>query len=248
MYPREQVDGGAPRILIVDHDDQVAQLVARILERAGCKVDVVHDGYEALEAVQRLRPDLMILEVLLRGLDGIQVCQWVRAQRALASTLVLFLTADDAIEDVARAFHAGADDYMRKPFLQQELLLRVGALLRRKEAAEPASKPVLQMGDLRLDARRAVVTVNGRRVSLSPLPFKLLHCLLCNAGEVVPAEMLLQEVWEYPVGTGDPALVRAHIHQLRKRLVADAGAPTLIRTIPRRGYVVEAGDACEHRA
>jgi len=150
---------------------------------------------------------------------------------------ILFLTARSKIEDKIEGFEAGADDYLTKPFDLRELELRVRALLRRSMPSE-APKTLLEIGPLSLDPRTFKLGVDGKVLLLTPVEFELLYYLMKHAGEVISTERLLQEVWEYPPGTGDPNLVRAHIKNLRSKIEPSPSNPTYIRTISRHGYII----------
>ncbi len=226
-------------IHVVDDEPDVVWAVERGLVRRGHQVVVAHSGLQALELVRRQRPDLIILDILMPGMDGLEVCRRLRTDPTLASVPILFLTAKGEIEDVIRGFEAGGDDYLSKPFDLRELYARVEALLRRSRPLPGQERPSkLVVGDLSLDLRTFTLTVKGRTVQLTPVEFDLLLCLMSHAGEVFSSERLLQEVWGYPAGTGDPATVRWHIKNLRAKIEPDPSNPIYIKTIPRYGYTV----------
>jgi len=170
-------------------------------------------------------------------MGGIEVCQRIRVLPNVASVPILFLTAKGKIEDKIEGFEAGADDCLSRPFDLRELELRVKALLRRSLPTE-APKAPLEAGSLSLDPRTFELTVEDEVLLLTPVEFELLYYLMKHAGEVVSTERLLQEVWEYPPGTGDPNLVRAHIKNIRSKIEPAPDNPTYIKTISRHGYII----------
>ncbi len=225
-------------ILVVDDDEDVAKTIELNLEQSGYHAVSVNSGYEALQAARRQRPDLVLLDIAMPEMDGIEVCRQMRATAATAAIPILFLTARGNIESKIAGYDAGADDYLVKPFDLQELNLRVKALLRRG-AAQPARTPAqLRVGLLSLDCRTFELTVSRKTVLLTPVEFELLFFLMSHAGQVLSAEQLLREVWKYPPGTGSPELVRAHIKNLRNKLEPNPKEPVFLRTVGRFGYTI----------
>ena len=225
------------RILVVDDDRDVAGTIERTLRRRDHHVSVAYSGVQALQLIQGQRPDLVVLDIMMPRMGGIEVCQRIRVLPNVASVPILFLTAKGKIEDKIEGFEAGADDYLTKPFDLRELELRVKALLRRSLPTE-APKAPLEAGSLSLDPRTFELTVEDEVLLLTPVEFELLYYLMKHAGEVVSTERLLQEVWEYPPGTGDPNLVRAHIKNIRSKIEPAPDNPTYIKTISRHGYII----------
>lgn len=237
------------RILVVDDDESVAAAIDRTLENRGYETIVVHSGAEAIVAAKERHPDLVILDVVMPGMDGIQVCTKLREDEETRRLPIIFLTARAMLEDKVEGFEAGADDYLTKPFAIQELGLRVKALLRRVQTqaqleADPllagARDPdVVVAGRLTLNRRTYEVTTPEQTVLLTPIEFELLAHLMENVGDIFSSDRLLQEVWEYPPGTGDPALVRMHVRNLRSKIEPEGAAqPVFIRTVSRRGYTL----------
>ena len=227
------------RILVVDDDRDVAGTIERTLQRRDHEVVVAHSGVQALQLIQEQCPDLVVLDIMMPRMDGLEVCERIRTLPNVATVPILFLTARGKIEDKIEGFEAGADDYLTKPFDLRELELRVRALLRRSLPTE-APKAPLEVGLLSLDPRTFRLDVDGNILLLTPVEFELLYYLMKHAGEVISTERLLQEVWEYPPGTGDPNLVRAHIKNIRSKIEPKPNNPTYIKTISRHGYVISA--------
>ncbi len=228
------------RILVVDDDLAVLGVAERALATAGHRVHTVESGSRALALLNGgLRPDLVILDIVMPPPDGIQVCRTMRANPLTCAIPILFLTARGAIDDRLAGLEAGADDYMPKPFDLRELELRVEALLRYRSAEEPVGP--LCFGPLELDTGAGQVRLAGRDLSLTPVEFALLHYLCEHAGEVVASDRLLREVWDYPEGTMDTSVVRMHVLNLRRKIEDDPSQPRFLLTVPRRGYVLQVG-------
>jgi two-component system response regulator RpaA len=225
------------RILVVDDDQDVAGTVERTLRRRDHEVMVAYSGAQALQLIQERPPDLVVLDIMMPRMDGIEVCQRIRSLYNVAAVPILFLTAKGKIEDKIEGFEAGADDYLTKPFDLRELELRVRALLRRSLPTEAPRIP-LEVGPLSLDPRTFELSVEDKVLLLTPVEFELLYYLMSHAGEVISTETLLQEVWEYPPGTGDPNLVRAHIKNLRAKIEPLPDNPIYIKTVSRHGYLI----------
>ncbi|GIK40094.1 MAG: DNA-binding response regulator [Chloroflexota bacterium] len=236
-------DGGAThRVLVVDDDVEVAKSIEASL-RKHYQVYVVYSGIEAIKEARRHRPDLIVLDVVMPGMDGLETCRELRVDPALADVPILFLTALGRPEDRVAGFRAGADDYLTKPFNLEELQLRITAILRRAGQIIPKLPiPTLKVKDLTLDRNSYQVTTSKKQVKLTPVEFDLLYHLMMHPDEVFTSDRLLQEVWDYPSESGSPDLVRMHIKNLRNKIEADPSNPEFIITIPRRGYTI----ASEH--
>jgi DNA-binding response OmpR family regulator len=219
-------------ILVVEDERRLAQVVRKVLEEEGHTVDVAHDGEEGLAMAMDGSHDVILLDVLLPGIDGFEVCRSLRASRV--DTPVLLLTALDAVEDRVRGLDAGADDYLPKPFAFQELLARLRALGRRRvQAREPDQ---LQTADLMLDLRRRRAVRDGRTIDLSPKEFALLEFLMRNQGRVVTRTQILDHVWGYDYSP-DSNLVDVYVTYLRRKIDRGHGQK-LIRTVRGAGYAV----------
>jgi DNA-binding response OmpR family regulator len=219
-------------ILVVEDERRLAQVVRKVLEEEGHTVDVANDGEEGLAIAMDGSHDVIVLDILLPGIDGFEVCRSLRANRV--DTPVLLLTALDAVEDRVRGLDAGADDYLPKPFAFQELLARLRALGRRRvQAREPDQ---LQTADLMLDLRRRRAVRDGRTIDLSPKEFALLEFLMRNQGRVVTRTQILDHVWGYDYSP-DSNLVDVYVTYLRRKI--DRGHQRkLIRTVRGAGYAV----------
>ena len=221
---------GAPKttIVVVEDEAAIADALAARLRAEGFAVEVAHDGHRGVELCEQIAPDLVVLDVMLPGLDGHEVCRRIQAHRAVP---VLMLTALDAETDLIVGLGVGADDYMTKPFSQRELVARVRALLRRAQrATEPASKPITA-GPVSIDPERREIRRDGELVHLTPTEFDLVHRLALRPGIVLSREQLLEEVWGYVDGTTGGRTVDSHVAAVRRKLGAD-----VVRTVQGIGY------------
>jgi DNA-binding response OmpR family regulator len=223
------------RILAIDDEETIRDLIRRGL--AGHEVITAPDGPIGLEEAHRSTPDLILLDVTMPKMNGFEVCRRMRATPKLMAIPVIFLTARGTLDDKLEGFDAGADDYVPKPFDMRELEMRVQAVLRR---AQPyAGAEVLQAGGLTLDVRAREASSDANTTILTPTEFSLLEYMMRRAGEILPTHRLLEEVWDYPPGVGDPALVRMHIRNLREKLEENPSQPQWILTVGRQGYIIQ---------
>jgi len=232
-------------ILVVDDDIDVAHTIELSLRRYDeFQVTLALSGTEALQAVRRSPPDLVVLDIIMPGMDGHEVCRQLRADPLHRNLPILFLSAKSHVGDRIEGLSMGADDYLPKPFHVQELVLRIKAILRRvqrtRQRDEVAAAPtIIRVGALTLDTKSFQVTVGGgRKVLLTPVEFDLLYHLMSNAGTVFSSTRLLQEVWNYPYDTGSPDLVRMHIRNLRQKIEPNPQKPMYLKTVPRHGYTI----------
>jgi DNA-binding response OmpR family regulator len=227
------------QILVIDDDDLVLRTLQRALKMYEHQVMTASSGIEGMQLARRHRPDLFILDIMMPGVDGYQVCRQIRGDPLLQDVPVLFLTAKAKDEDKIEGFRAGGDDYLVKPFNMQELELRVKAILRRAtpEKPEPES-PVneVTVGNVVLDCRTFKVLTPYQTVLLTNVQFDLLYHLMSHADQVFNSQQLLQDVWDYPRDTGSPELVRAHIKNLREKIEPSPSDPIYIKTIQGHGY------------
>lgn len=224
------------RILIIEDERDLAELLAYNLEREGFRPICCHDGVSGLERARGERPDLIVLDLMLPGMLGTEVCKSLRKDAATARIPVLMLTAKGDEIDRVVGFEVGADDYMVKPFSIRELTLRIRAILRRSEIEAP-SQNLFTVGEIVIDRQRHLVTSAGAEVELTSTEYKLLLYLAERLGRVLSRELLLQDVWSYN-NVGDTRTVDTHITRLRGKL----GAPgDLIKTVRGFGYKMEEG-------
>ncbi len=220
-----------PRVLVVEDDDAIAQVLQRSLRMEGYDVRVAEDGVAALDQAHAFLPDLVILDLGLPRLDGIEVAKTLR--RSEDEVPILVLTARDALESRVEGLDSGADDYLVKPFERQELLARMRALLRRRP---PRGQATIAVGDLRLNPDTHEVTRSGRTIDLTQREFELLEYLMRNERIVISRQRLLDEVWGY-----DPFsmtnTIEVFVSNLRRKLEA-GGEPRLLHTIRGAGYVL----------
>ncbi|WP_137991429.1 response regulator transcription factor [Streptomyces vilmorinianum] len=230
MQQSEQPPSAAPRVLLVDDDPTVAEVVTGYLERAGFTVDRVADGPAALVAAGARWPDLVVLDLMLPGMDGLEVCRELRTRGPVP---VIMLTARSDEEDRILGLEIGADDYVTKPFSPRELVLRVEAVLRR-HAADRRPGPLLRLGGLELDPAGRRAAKDGRPLALTLREFDLLSYFLRHPGQVCDRERLMREVWGWDFG--DLSTVTVHVRRLRGKIEEDPARPRLIQTVWGAGY------------
>lgn len=222
------------RVLIVDDDSSLAEMLSIVLRNEGLDVSHVADGSEAVGAFRTTRPDLVLLDVMLPGMDGMEICRRIRAESGVP---IVMLTARTDTHDVVVGLESGADDYIVKPFKPQELIARIRARLRRGDEPEPEQ---LEIGDLTIDVAGHSVNRDGQAVSLTPLEFDLLVALARKPRQVFSRETLLEQVWGYR-HAGDTRLVNVHVQRLRSKIEHDPENPKIVVTV--RGVGYKAGSA-----
>jgi two-component system response regulator MprA len=220
------------RVLVVEDEPNIADFIRRGLIYKGYEVDVVHTGGEALNAARNRLPDAVILDLMLPDMDGVEVCQRLRAADDLP---IIMLTARDAVSDKVQGLDAGADDYITKPFEFEELMARLRAALRHRTGR---GSDLLQVGDLVIRPAGREVTRGGRGIELTAREFELLEYLARHAGEVVTKETLFEKVWGYDFEVESDA-IKVYISYLRKKLNA-AGEADLIHAVRGVGYMLKA--------
>jgi DNA-binding response OmpR family regulator len=217
-------------VLVVDDEPTIGEVVSKYLERAGYETRVAADGYEALEAVAQSRPDLIVLDLMLPGIDGLEVMRRVRDR----STAIILLTAKGEESDRVIGLRLGADDYVVKPFSPAELVARVDAVLRRVDTV-PERAPTLRFGELEVDPGARQARHDGEPVALTAREFDLLLFLARHPGQAFTREELMDHVWQYAFYT-DTSTVTVHIRRLRAKLEADPDEPRWIETVWGVGY------------
>ncbi|WP_069767858.1 response regulator transcription factor [Streptomyces sp. LUP30] len=222
------------RVLVVDDDPTVSEVVAGYLDRAGFAVDVAADGPTAVAQAARRKPDLVVLDLMLPGMDGLEVCRRIRANAPLP---VIMLTARGDEEDRILGLEVGADDYVTKPFSPRELVLRVESVLRRSGAPTApagAAEPWLRSGPLALDPTARRVIRDGVELALTIREFDLLEFFIRHPGRATSREQLMQRVWGWEFG--DLSTVTVHVRRLREKVEDDPARPRLISTVWGVGY------------
>lgn len=219
------------KILIIDDDKKISTMMKRGLTYEGYEVSVAENGKEGLLKVLEESPDLVILDVMMPGMDGLEVCRRLRNDGNIP---ILMVTARDAISDRVKGLETGADDYLIKPFAFEELVARIKALLRRTADEE---KDVLHFSDLRLDLKTRMAIRGEREIELSTTEFDLLHLLMRNPKRVLTKELIMEAVWGIDYG-GESNVLEVYIGYLRRKLEQD-GEPRLIHTVRGTGYVLK---------
>jgi two-component system, OmpR family, response regulator RegX3 len=230
--------GDAPLILVVDDEQSYRDALRVALEREGFRVEVAADGVEAIQQFDLMRPELVLLDVMLPRISGVDVCRQIRAKSQVP---IIMVTARNAEIDAVVGLEVGADDYVTKPFRLRELVARVRAALRRGRADESSFEEygdVIEVGDVRLDAARHEVAVRGENVALPLKEFELLELLLANAGRVLTRDVLIDRVWG-PNYYGDTKTLDVHVKRLRAKVEDDPASPARIVTVRGVGYRYE---------
>ena len=220
------------RLLVVDDEPNIVELLSASLRFAGFEVETAAGGLEAVEAAHTFRPDLLVLDVMMPGLDGFGVVRRLRQEGM--RTPVVFLTAKDATEDKVTGLTLGGDDYVTKPFSLEEVVARIRAVLRRVSAA-PSAQTHLSFADIELDEDTHEVWKDSTLVPLSPTEFKLLRYFMQNTGRVLSKAQILDHVWNYDFG-GDANVVESYVSYLRRKI--DTTEPRLLHTLRGVGYVL----------
>jgi two-component system KDP operon response regulator KdpE len=232
MKEQEQMSKSGARILVVDDEVEITRALQSSLTVHGYEVFTASDGEEALKRIANHRPDLVLLDLGLPGMSGLEVCRRVRAQSALP---IIVLSVKDTERDKVQALDLGADDYVSKPFGINEVLARVRVALRHTAQVQTGTEPIFALGQLRVDFAQRLVTNNGQEVKLTPTEYDLLKALIKNRGKIMTRQMLLSQVW----GTGygaDSHYLHVYIGQLRRKIESDPAHPRFILTVSGVGY------------
>lgn len=228
-------------ILVVEDEEDIVRLISFHLEKEGYLVKSAAGGAEALDLVRERLPDLIVLDIMLPELDGLEVCRRLRSSEKTAAVPILILSARKEEFDKVLGLELGADDYMVKPFSVRELVARIRAMLRRLDQIDPPGsvkhndEAVLATGSIQLYPEQHRVVVDGKDCTLTHKEFLLLHLLMANAGKVLTREMLLDKVWNYEVEV-DTRTVDVHIRYLRQKIEPDPAKPLYIETVRGVGY------------
>ena len=228
---------GAPaRILLVEDEASLVETIRYALDREGFSVEVARDGRVALDRFQEAEPDLVILDLMLPAVSGLDVCRRIRETSTVP---IIMVTAKDSEADKVAGLELGADDYVTKPFSVRELVSRVRAHLRRSHMVAPADGSILTGGPVRMDVDRHEVTIDGAAVSFPPKEFELLETFLRSPGRLLTRELLIQRIWgdDY---VGDTKTLDVHVKRLRAKIEPDPAAPRYLITVRGLGYKLEA--------
>jgi two-component system response regulator RegX3 len=224
------------RILIVEDEPSLSEPLSFLLRREGYDTEIAADGREAIAAFDRDGADLVLLDLMLPGLSGTEVCRELRTR---SSVPIIMLTAKDSEVDIVVGLELGADDYVTKPYSTRELLARLRAVLRRRVEVDDLDEAVLEVGPVRMDVDRHAVSVGGGEVAMPLKEFELLELLLRNAGRVLTRGQLIDRVWGADY-FGDTKTLDVHIKRIRSKIEVDPSQPTLLLTVRGLGYRFEA--------
>lgn len=223
------------KILIVDDEEHIVELLDFNLKNIGYETFIATDGIEALKIAEEEKPNLILLDLMLPGIDGFDVCKEIKKNRDMKNTSIIMLTAKGEELDKILGLELGADDYITKPFSVRELLARVKAVLRRTAISNEEESDVYESKSLKVDFERHEVIKNGEKIDLTLKEFELLHILIKNKGKILKREMLLDKIWGYEY-IGETRTVDVHIRYLRKKIEEDDKNPKFIETIRGVGY------------
>ncbi|AWK51297.1 DNA-binding response regulator [Clostridium beijerinckii] len=223
------------KILIVDDEEHIVELLKFNLLNAGYDVYTANDGIEAVKIAKAEKPNLMLLDLMLPGIDGFDVCKEIKRDNEMKKTSIIMLTAKGEELDKILGLELGADDYITKPFSVRELLARVKAVLRRTSSVNETEDDVYDSQNLKVDFERHEVCVNGKKIDLTLKEFELLQILIKNRGKILKREILLDKIWGYEY-IGETRTVDVHIRYLRKKIEEDDKNPRFIETIRGVGY------------
>ncbi len=232
------------KVLVVDDEENIVEFIKLGLRYEGFQVESANDGLEGLAAAQRLNPTIIILDLMMPGIDGLEACRRLRSNPVTQDIPVIMLTAKDEISDRVTGLEAGADDYLTKPFSFDELLARIRAVLRRQSrvSGEPGGDPhqgqVLQFGDLQLNMATREVTRAGQPVILTATEYNLLHLFMSHPRQVLDRQTILNRVWGYDF-LGETNIIEVYVRYLREKIEETPSAPRLIQTVRGVGYVLK---------
>ncbi len=233
------------KVLVVDDEESIIDFIKLGLRYEGFQVESAADGEQGVVAAQRINPDVVILDVMMPGIDGLEVCRRLRANPTTSEIPVLMLTAKDEVGDRILGLQTGADDYLTKPFDFYELLERIRAILRRQKrsgtlqvADGETNGQVLQFGDLRMNTTTREVTRSGRPVELTATEYNLLHLFMSYPRQVLDRQTILNRVWGYDF-LGETNIIEVYVRYLREKIEDTPSSPRLIQTVRSVGYVLK---------
>jgi DNA-binding response OmpR family regulator len=234
------------KILVIDDADNIIEFIRLGLRYEGFQVEAASDGEQGVTAAVRLNPDLVILDLMLPGIDGLEVCRRLRANPTTSDIPILMLTAKDEVSDRIVGLQTGADDYLTKPFDFYELLERVRAILRRQKRAKSgqageggdSNGQVLQFEDLRLNTATREVTRGGRQIELTATEYNLLHLFMSYPRQVLDRQTILNRVWGYDF-LGETNIIEVYVRYLREKIEDSPSSPRLIQTVRSVGYILK---------
>ncbi len=236
----------ALKVLVVDDEDNIIELIRLGLRYEGFQVEVASDGEQGITLAQRINPDLVILDVMMPGIDGLEVCRRLRSNPTTSDVPILMLTAKDEVSDRILGLQTGADDYLTKPFDFYELLERIRAILRRHSRAKSTQNglnagetgQLLEFGDLRMNTATREVTRGGRLIELTATEYNLLHLFMSHPRQVLDRQTILNRVWGYDF-LGETNIIEVYVRYLREKIEDSPSSPRLIVTVRGVGYVLK---------
>jgi two-component system response regulator MprA len=231
------------KVLIVDDEENIIEFIRLGLRYEGFQVESASDGEQGITAAQRVSPDLIILDLMLPGIDGLEVCRRLRANPITRDIPVLMLTAKDEVRDRITGLRTGADDYLAKPFDFDELLERMRAILRRSRprtngSSDESNGQVLEFADLKLNTATREVTRSGRLIELTATEYNLLHLFMSHPRQVLDRQTILNRVWGYDF-LGETNIIEVYVRYLREKIEDSPSSPRLIQTVRSVGYVLK---------
>lgn len=241
--PKSQ-DGQTPlTVLVIDDQENIIEFIKLGLKYEGFLVESAMDGPQGLDTAQRLNPDLIILDLMLPGMDGLEVCRRLRKNPTTQDIPILMLTAKDDVRDRITGLDTGADDYLTKPFSFEELVARIRAILRRQQRArgtdgDVAQEQILQFNDLQLNTSTREVTRGTRQIELTATEYNLLHLFMSHPRQVLDRQTILNRVWGYDF-LGETNIIEVYVRYLREKIEDSPSTPRLIQTVRGVGYVLK---------
>lgn len=247
-YQAQQEKQPPQKVLVIDDEKNIIEFIRLGLRYEGFQVESASDGEQGVTAAQRINPDLIILDIMMPGIDGLEVCRRLRSNPTTRDVPVLMLTAKDDVRDRITGLQTGADDYLTKPFDFEELLARIQAILRRQRRTKSAQDnetsdgenngQILQFGDLRMNTATREVTRAGRLIELTATEYNLLHLFMSHPRQVLDRQTILNRVWGYDF-LGETNIIEVYVRYLREKIEDSPSTPRLIQTVRSVGYVLK---------